>query len=202
VCRYLRFGEEVFGSKNRLVRVLAAQSANPWTSQQVIDFEDAYKNADALAIAPYFGYALGSPQTQNEVAKMSVDQVIDFCREDIKKNNETIVRQGEEAKKRGLVLIAYESGQHLVGHGGAENDTKLERLFHAANRHPQMRDLYLEYLAGWKQAGGTMFVMFSSMGKYSKWGSWGLMEYHGQPESSAPKYQAVLDFIERNPRWW
>jgi hypothetical protein len=194
--------EEVFGSKNRLVRVLAAQSANPWTSIQVMDFEDAYKNTDALAIAPYFGYALGSPQTQNEVAKMSVDQVIDFCREDIKKNNETIVRQGEEAKKRGLELIAYESGQHLVGHGGAENDTKLERLFHAANRHPRMRDLYLEYLAGWKHAGGTMFVMFSSTGKYSKWGSWGLMEYHGQPESSAPKYQAVLEFIEKNPRWW
>jgi len=194
--------EEVFGSTKQLVRVLAAQSANPWTGIQVMDFEDAYKNADALAIAPYFGHALGSPKTQNEVVKMSTDQVLDACREAIRKNNETIAKQAQQAKERGLVLIAYEGGQHLVGTGEAVDNQPLEQLFHAANRHPRMRELYLEYLAGWKQAGGTMFVIFSSVGRYSKWGSWGLMEYHGQPLSEAPKYQAVLEFIEKNPRWW
>ncbi|MCX5639010.1 MAG: hypothetical protein NTX52_15145 [Planctomycetota bacterium] len=182
--------------------MLAAQSANPWTSLQVMDFEDAYKNADALAIAPYFGHALGSPQTQNEVAKMTVDQVLDACREDIKKNDETIAKHAQQAKERGLVLIAYEGGQHLAGFYGAENNQSMEQLFHAANRHPQMGRLYLDYLTGWKQAGGTMFVIFSSTGNYSKWGSWGLVEYHGQPESSAPKYQAVLEFIDKNPQWW
>ncbi len=54
---------------------------------------------------------------------------------------------------------------------------------------------------GWKQSGGTMMAIFSSMGRYSKWGSWGLMEYHDQSKSSAPKYQAVLEFLEKNPRW-
>jgi len=194
--------EEVFGGTDRLVRVLAAQSANPWTSEQVMDFEDAYKYADVLGIAPYFGYQLGSPETQNQVAKMSVDAVLDACEGFIKKNNETIARQSQLARQRGLRLIAYEGGQHLVGHGGAENNKTLEELFHAANRHPRMRELYLEYLAGWKQHGGTMMAIFSSMGRYSKWGSWGLMEYHGQPESSAPKYQAVLKFLEANPKWW
>jgi hypothetical protein len=194
--------EDIFGNKNRLVRVLAAQSANPWTSIQVMDFEDAYKNADALAIAPYFGYALGSPQTQIEVVKITVEQVLDACEEAIKKNNETIGRQSQEAKKRGLVLIAYEGGQHLAGFQGAENNQPLEQLFHAANRHPRMKELYLEYLTGWRQAGGRMFVIFSSMGRYSKWGSWGLMEYHGQPVSETPKYQAVLEFIDKNPQWW
>ena len=194
--------QEVFGDTKRIVRVLAAQSANPWTSLQAMDFEDAYKNADALAIAPYFGHALGSPQTQNEVAKMTVDQVLDACREDIKKNDETIAKHAQQAKERGLVLIAYEGGQHLAGFYGAENNQSMEQLFHAANRHPRMGQLYLDYLTGWKQAGGTMFVIFSSTGNYSKWGSWGLVEYHGQPESSAPKYQAVLEFIGKNPRWW
>jgi hypothetical protein len=194
--------EDVFGGKDRLVQVLAAQSANPWTSEQVMDFEDACKYADVLGIAPYFGYELGSPKTQNEVAKMSVDAVLDACQGFIKKGNETIAKQAQLAKERGLRLVAYEGGQHLVGHGGAENNKQLEELFHAANRHPRMKQLYLEYLSGWKDAGGTMMAMFSSMGRYSKWGSWGLMEYHGQPEASAPKYQAVLEFLEKNPRWW
>ena len=84
-------------------------------------------------------------------------------------------------------LVAYEAGQHLVGHGGAENDEPLDELFHAANRHPRMKTLYLDYLAGWKQNGGTLIAIFSSLGTYSKWGSWGLMEYHGQPADEAPK---------------
>ena len=167
-----------------------------------MDFEDAYKHADVLGVAPYFGYALGSPKSQNEVVKMTVDEVLDACAGFIKKNNETIARQAQLAKGRGLRLVAYEGGQHLVGHGGAENNKALEELFHAANRHPRMRQLYLEYLSCWKDAGGTMMAIFSSMGRYSKWGSWGLMEYHGQPVAEAPKYQAVLEFIENNPRWW
>ena len=194
--------QEVFGDTKRVIRVLAAQSANPWTSQQVMDFEDACKNADALAIAPYFGHSLGSSETQNEVAKMTVEQVLDACEEAVKKNNKTIAEQAGQAREHGLVLIAYEGGQHLVGFNGAENNQTTEQLFHAANRHPRMKQIYLDYLAGWKQAGGTMFVIFSSTGKYSKWGSWGLMEYHGQPENAAPKYQAVLEFIEKNHRWW
>jgi len=194
--------EEVFGGTKRLVRVLAAQSANPWTSVQVMDFEDAYKHSDVLGIAPYFGHALGSPRTQNEVAKMTVAQVLDACEGYIKKNNETIAKQAEQAKQRGLRLIAYEGGQHLVGHGGAENNNTMEQLFHTANRHPRMKQLYLDYLQGWKDSGGTMMAIFSSTGRYSKWGSWGLMEYHGQPAADAPKYQAVLEFLEKNLRWW
>jgi len=194
--------ESVFGGRDRLVRVLAAQSANPWTSQQVMDFEDACKHADVLGIAPYFGNALGDPKTQNEVAQMTVDQVLDKCAEYLVEGNKTIAEQARIAKERGLRLVAYEAGQHLVGYGGAENNKPLEDLLQAANRHPRMKTLYLDYLAGWKQNSGTLAAIFSSMGTYSKWGSWGLMEYHGQPTTEAPKYQAVIEFLETNRRWW
>jgi len=196
-------GKELeFGGPNRLVRVLAAQSANPWTSEQVMDFEAAYKNADVLGIAPYFGHALGNPKNQDKTVKMSIDDVLDACKGYIEKNNKTIAKQAEMAAERDLRLVAYEGGQHLVGHGGAENNKKMEELFHAANRHPRMKQLYLEYLSGWKQNGGTTMAIFSSTGKYSKWGSWGIMEYHGQPIAEAPKYQAVIEFIQKNPKWW
>ena len=194
--------EQVFAGKDHLVRVLAAQSANPWTSQQVIGFEEANKHADVLGIAPYFGNALGDPKTQNEVAQMTVDQVLDRCAEYIQTGNKTIAEQARIAKERGLRLVAYEAGQHLVGYAGAENNKPLEDLLQAANRSPRMKDLYLAYLAGWKANGGTLAAIFSSMGTYSKWGSWGLMEYHGQPVTEAPKYQAVTEFLETNPRWW
>ena len=194
--------EGVFGGTDRLVRVLAAQSANPWTSEQVMDFEDAYKRADVLGIAPYFGNDLGDPRKQNEVAQMTVEQVLDTCAEYIKDGNKTVTEQARLAKARGLRLVAYEAGQHLVGHGGAENNQHLEDRFHAANRHPRMKELYLDYLTGWKANGGTLTVLFSSTGNWSKWGSWGLMEYHGQPISEAPKYQAVIEFLHANPRWW
>jgi hypothetical protein len=167
-----------------------------------MDFQDACKHADVLGIAPYFGNALGSPKRQDEVAEMTVDEVLDACAGFIEKNNATIAKQAQQAEERGLRLVAYEGGQHLVGHGGAQENKALEQLFHTANRHPRMKKLYLDYLRGWKQAGGTMMAMFSSMGRYSKWGSWGLMEYHSQPVSEAPKYQAVLQFLEDNPRWW
>jgi len=194
--------EEVFGGTDRLVRVLAAQSANPWTSVQVMDFQDAYKQADALGIAPYFGHALGNPKNQDQTTKMTVDQVLDACEGYIEKNNETIARQAEEAWRRSLRLVAYEGGQHIVGHGGAENNQKLESLFHAANRHERMGRLYKEYLDGWRRSGGTTFVAFSSMGRFSKWGCWGLMEHHGQTAAEAPKYRAVVEFLEKNPQWW
>lgn len=197
-----RLWEEVFGGADRLVRVLAAQSANPWTSEQVMDFERAYEHADALGIAPYFGNALGDPKRQDEVAQMTVDEVLDRCAEFIAEGNKTIARQAELATQRGLRLVAYEGGQHLVGYSGAENNEKLTELFHAANRHPRMGQIYLDYLAGWRQNGGTLIAIFSSMGTYSKWGSWGLLEYHGQPAAEAPKYQAVIQFLQDNPKWW
>jgi hypothetical protein len=40
------------------------------------------------------------------------------------------------------------------------------------------------------------------MDTYSKWGSWGLLEYHGQPAAEAPKYQAVLESLAHNSKWW
>ena len=78
--------------------------------------------------------------------------------------------------------MAYESGQHLVGYAGAENNEKLMKLFHDANRHPKMKELYLEDLKNWQEVGGSTFCVFSSVGKYTKWGSWGVMEWSDQKE--------------------
>lgn len=188
--------EEVFGGRERLVRVLATQFVNPWASEQVLTWKKAHEHADALAIAPYFGYEFGNPKTAAKVAGMTTGQLLDALEEEVDgKNREGIRKQAEVAQKYGLELIAYEGGQHLAGTGGAENNEALTRLFIAANRHPRMHDLYRRHLAHWYAAGGGLYVVFSNVGAPSKWGSWGVLEYQDQPVEEAPKYRAVTNFI-------
>jgi hypothetical protein len=110
--------------------------------------------------------------------------------------------QAEVAQRYGLALVAYEGGQHFAAMRGAQNNEEINALFDAINRHPRMKDLYLRYLAGWREAGGQLFVNFTNCASYSKWGRWGLREYIDQPRAEAPKLDAVMQFIEQNPRWW
>ncbi len=191
--------EDVFGSSDRLVRVVAAQSGNPWTSEKILGFEKAHESADALAIAPYFGGDLGKPETQNQVARISLGEIMNRCRTHMAKGHRKVRAHAALAKKYGLALIAYEGGQHLVGTGGAENNPELTALFLAANRDPEMKTLYLQDLQGWKKAGGGLYTAFSSMGRYGKWGSWGLLQHENQDPATAPKYQAILEFMGKKP---
>jgi hypothetical protein len=187
--------EKEFGGRERLTRVLCTQSANPWTGTTVLDFDGAAKNADAIAIAPYFGYRWGSPDRADEVAKMTPDDLVKALADDLKESRRHIEEYAAIAKKHDLKLMAYEGGQHLAGHGGAENNDSLTALFHAANRHPGMKDLYTRHLADWNASGGDLFCVFSSMGRYSKWGSWGLLENAAQHPQTVAKYQAIHEYL-------
>jgi len=77
--------EEVFGDRRRLVRVLAWQSGNTWWMERIIlPYQDAYRQADALAIAPYMGMNVpreGKELTAAEVAGWTVDQALDHLEE-------------------------------------------------------------------------------------------------------------------------
>lgn len=188
--------EQEFGAGDRLVRVLAAQSANPWTGMTVLAWQDAFRHADALAVAPYFGGGRGAPETVAAVARMTPGELVAALEADVAEARAQIEANVAEARRRGLPLIAYEGGQHLAGHGGAENDEGLTELFRAANRHPGMKPLYLRHLHDWRDAGGGRYCLFSSIGGSSKWGSWGLAEYPGQPAAETPKLEAVRETID------
>jgi hypothetical protein len=179
--------------------VLGAFGAVPWAGTTIIDWKDAYKHADAIAIAPYFGNKFGDPKTADQVVQMSIEQLLVGCRDTIRENRKNTQQYAAEAHKRGLQLVAYEGGQHLVGYSGAENNDRLTRLFFAANRDPEMKDVYLEDLNAWKESGGELFCLFSSMTKPTKWGSWGILESEGQKVETSPKYQAVQEFLRKNP---
>ena len=198
-CEVFRIWEDVFGGRDRLVRVLATQHSNPWVTEQVVSWQDAAKKADAVAGAPYFGYQFGDPKTADAVAALEPEEILKRCEETIAKERETIVKQVALATKCGLKYFAYEFGQHLVGHGGAENNQKLMDLFIGANRHPAMKGLYLAQMGNWKAAGGDLIMIFSSTCRPSKWGSWGVLESESQDPATAPKFQAVREFIAGKP---
>ena len=198
-----RLWEAVFSSvsRARLVRVMASQSANPWVSEQVLGWKNAAQQVDALAIAPYFGNEFGTPQTQNKVATMTVDQLLNALEQEIDGKNREWIEQNVAVARKFKVprLVAYEGGQHLVGVGGAENNPMLTDLFFAANRSPRMYDLYRKHLSNWFRAGGDLYMAFSSVAKPSKWGSWGALEYQDQPTANAPKYRRLIDTLRQKP---
>jgi len=191
--------EDVFGGHDRLVRVLAWQAgSNWWTTNIVLPYQDAYKEADALAIAPYLT-VLPRPGdaklNSDDVAKWTVDQVLDYVQNtSLPESTKWITDQKAVADKFHLKLIAYEGGQHLVGVGGGENNPDLTALFQAANKSPRLGQIYDQYFAAWKAAGGGTFCYFSSTGRWSKWGSWGTMEYADDDPAQSPKYQALKRF--------
>jgi hypothetical protein len=187
--------EDVFGGRERLVRVLPSQAANPSISEVLTGFRDTAKHADALAIAPYLSFNIGpkSKPPADEVAGWTVDQVLDHIEtKSLPESTRWIAAHKKIADRHGLALLAYEGGQHLVGIQGAENNETLTKLFHAANAHSRMGPIYDRYLEAWEREGGGLFCHFSSVGEWSKWGSWGLIQYLDDDREKSPKWQATM----------
>lgn len=191
-----RIWEQVFGGAQRLVRVLPSQAANPYVSERIVEFQDAYRHADALAIAPYLSCNVpvqGQKLNTAQVEQWTVDQALDYLQQTaLPESIGWIEAQKQVADKYGLRLVAYEGGQHMVGVGGGENNETVTQLFHAANRHPRMGEIYGRYYAAWTAAGGDLFCYFSSVGSWSKWGSWGILEFYDDDPAQSPKFLATL----------
>lgn len=200
-----RIWEQAFGGRQRLIRVIASQSAVPFVSEQKLSFQDAAKSFDALAIAPYFGFnvpADGGKDTPGaeEVSQWPMSRLLDHVEtRSLPRAVAEMAAQRKVAGKFGVRLVCYEAGQHLVGVGGAENNETLTQLLIEANRHPRMGAFYTHYLDEWKTTGGgDLCVIFSSVGQSSKWGSWCLLE--GATETNSPKFDAVMEWNRRNHR--
>jgi hypothetical protein len=200
VIEVMDIASEVFKSHpERLVRVIASQSGNPWVGSQVADWpvsDPAYNHVDALAVAPYFGGSFGTNAHVANTLTMSVEQLLVACEQDSITRHADLTRSNAAtAEARGLELVAYEGGQHLVGVSGNENNNELTALFVATNRHPDMRDIYLNDLRRWDAEGGKLFMAFTHVYETSKWGAWGMLESLYQDRNTAYKWLGVMDWL-------
>ncbi|MEX0774196.1 MAG: hypothetical protein WD042_00635 [Phycisphaeraceae bacterium] len=189
--------EDVFKGTDRLIRVLPSQAANSFVAEQITSFRDAYRHADALAIAPYFGFAIPSRDAARW-RDAGAEAVLDHIEKETLPDAIGNIQENKRvADKHKLKLIAYEAGQHLVGVGGAEKDQKLMSVLQAANRHERMGKLYLAYFDAWAKEGGDVMAVFNSIAGWTKWGSWGLMQYYDDNPADNPKMQAVKQWLDR-----
>jgi hypothetical protein len=180
---------EVFADRpGQLVRIMATQFGNPWVSEQVLEWQDAAKHIDMLAIAPYFG--LGDLAESPKLIEMTPQQILT----DVDRNvlgawlPKLLAEQSAMARRFKVGLTCYEAGQHLVG--ADQNNDRLTELLTGANRLPAMGALYTRYLELWsRQKAGPMFL-FSLSGGYSRYGSWGLIESL-EGVGTSPKWKAI-----------
>ena len=191
--------QAVYGANTSYVRVLASQAANTYLAESIISFKNAAKQADVLAIAPYVSVNI-TPRNKgalavNEVAAWNLDKLFEHIFAVAMPKSQQWMQQNKKVTDRyGLKLVAYESGQHLVGALGTENNDAITKLFTEANADPRMGEVYSQNLNAWAQAGGDLICSYNSVGKWSKWGSWGLLQYYD--DSPTAKFKAVLDWAK------
>jgi hypothetical protein len=188
--------EDVFGGTDRLVRVIGGQAVNTYATEQILGYADSPAHADAFAIAPYFGFTVDEAGATGVKAGGISGITAQWADIIASQNTDYLNAQKALCDSAGLKLIAYEGGQHLVGVGNAVNDDALTALLTSANRGPALRQLYVDYLNNWHSvSGGGVMCAFSHIGRYSKWGSWGMRENQAQDPAAAPKWQGCLDFL-------
>jgi hypothetical protein len=179
---------EIFHSvlgASRVVRVIGSQSSNDFIGGRLLSFlADATINptaqrADALAIAPYFGHGVKSADAgatldaleATAAATVTSDTTANKTRADV----------------HGVVLIAYEGGQHLT----ADGEDAVELAQTAANRDPRMQAIISDSLAAWKAAGGGLFCYYSLVSKPGASGYWGALE---DVYTDSPKWLGTLAY--------
>ena len=211
--------DEVFAEdKERVVGVLGAQAANTWTARRPLDYvwtdsplSHAEYGIDAIAIAPYFGSYIGKPEYEAEIESwidnedednesLALDNLFKEITEGgvlsdaptggaLQQAYNWTIGYAALADQHGLDLLTYESGQHLNGTWGVEENEAIGDLFIAANRDPRLGEIYQEYFTTLHDLGVDLSLNYTDVSRYNKYGSWGLLENVRQTDS--PKYNAI-----------
>lgn len=207
----------------RVVCVLAAQAEVTATAIQSLNCPlwrgprqgpCVNHHIDAVAIAPYFGYAVPdawASQPDGGLALLFASMTT--------RNDSTIPEGGwlsqvsrfESSYRAALApykleLIGYEGGQSFVGHPQHRDGSPIVNLYIAANRDARMATAYTTALNDWRANGGHFWVLYADIYAPSQYGQWGALESSFDTvdplNKAPPKWQAIQRFIASNPCWW
>jgi hypothetical protein len=103
---------------------------------------------------------------------------------------ETLPYHAAIAADRGLKLMMYEGGTHVVGFGAQMEDAELTAFFEQLNYSSEMGALYSELLAGWAMISEQPFNAFVDVYRPGKWGSWGALRHLGDDN---PRWRALAE---------
>lgn len=203
-----RIVKEVCGDKLHLVRVLGTQTANPWVSEQLLlSLDNPTVNphgdtVDALAVGAYVGHDIADNLGASGAYRtLWPSEIVTMLEAELPALESVLRKHKALCQARGLRLLAYEGGQHLVATTPAlRANTELVDKLARANADPSMGDFYRKLLDVWFHAGGDAFVAFAFIAQPGPHGAWGLLEWTDQPLDQAPKYRAVLERIASTPQ--
>jgi hypothetical protein len=207
---------EVFAAEpHRLIRVVGVHTGWPGLEGAVLDAPLAVaegrrppaESFDAYAVTGYFGASAGSEENAarlraalaqggEEAAAALLDGIVAADLDHWAA--QTLPHHARVAAARGLALVAYEGGPHIVGHGAVTQDEALTALFTSysytaamAAHHDRLRD-------AWAAAGGTLFMAFVDIGRPSRWGSWGALRH---PWDRNPRWDALRRWNAAGAPW-
>lgn len=198
---------------DRLVRVVGTQRGHHAVSDGILEHIPEGE-ADALAPAAYF-YVNATLGPDDITADTPLDVIFDAAEIGIYgTGNPDIIFGADEtldefareqvvADAKGMDVISYEGGQHLVSTFAPGHPA--EERFAAANQHPKMGHLYFDFLRELDAMGIEGFTHLGYISDQdSPDGAWGLLDHQTQSRDEAWKWNAVLCFIEGCPdcaRW-
>ncbi len=215
--------------KNRLVKVLSGQQGDIILSEEMLKYQNASKKVDALAVGAYFYGCIDRSNKRCMLASgvlnnaTSVDDIFDIIDHSNNPINgdpsalaatlEKLEKQAGIAQKYDVQLLTYEGGQHLtimgsMGELEQKRKNELRQLFREANRDPRMKQRYLTLLNHWKAMHKdydkvSLFTLYSMTQSYYDFGNWGIKESLQQVREEAPKYDAAIEFQEKQVLpWW
>jgi len=219
--------QEVFTKdKDRVVCVLGAQINWPGLEQSALNCPLWVKQGnkpcidhgiDAVAVAAYFSGCLSgleNPEFEKKIIgwnrlgeagiQKAYEQVKDGrhfeCDDTLPEVMKNYQYHAKETTRRGLKLLAYEGGQHITSNFSQTQDNEdFVGLHVGINRNPLIKDLYKINFDNWRKAGGGLFMHFVDTSGYTRYGSWGALEYITQETS--PKWEALMEF-NQIPCWW
>ena len=207
---------------DRVVRVLASQIGNHDLHGELLTHRNVYQTVDAFAVGGYFGWFIGGddivqswgyePASALDPLFARLQQEVDDTLGDLEWDYLYLANNPNYAS---IPLVLYEGGQGLVAWGENQegpldpNDgitsawEHSAKVFAAANRDPRMGDMYDRLLAGWQtRAGGVLFNHYVNTRAHRPWQHYGALEHQrflDDPNNSAPKYEALIDFINSLP---
>lgn len=209
--RTVKFGKifkNIIGSK-RVFTIMAGQAANVRLNDNLLKYNDNYKNVDALAVAPYFGKNFTNGEVENLLINDHAAAVNNFFNDllpDIMySTNKFMKKNASLAARYSVELFAYEGGPHITAYKGSfvngnkvKTLTEIGKFIQAIDRDSRMKASVTYNLNSWQDVGGGVFMYYKNYANPNNEYMWGLFEFTGQGVKSSQKMQGVLDYIDSN----
>jgi len=198
---YAQLIRAVFGdAASRVKFAINMQAA--WTGPLEIFYlceGEYYKSFDVVGIAPYLSAPLAN---EDGSLIMDLDEffngstIATAIRQSLSQLNTTLKLVKQSAPHMSVGL--YEAGPDFSSLFDTGN-LKLTNLSIFVHRDKRMYQALKDYISALTKTDGVslnMYLHYQSVGTYTKYGCWGLLESSDQKWQDSPKYSAYIDFID------